>query len=297
MARIAVLGATGYLGGHAVTRLLADGHTVRAVVRSPETAQLPAGIEVVQGDVTEPSTLPAALADADGVLLALNGGSDTDRAIAVEETGVANVAAAAQLAGVQQILLLTGMYSQPAYAEHPWEEAKSRGAELLLAGPVPATVFRIGFIDETLPQFVRGGGVTMLGKQALPVRPIAADDIMAAASRAFGLPETAGKTYDVAGTEEMTLREAAVAYASAVTSTPPDEVKVRVMPLPFMRTINRLFMGGRMTRVLGIMGSMDRLGDVTDTTAFFRDLGEPPTSFREWLEKQRRAIADGVAPR
>lgn len=36
MARIAVLGGTVFLGGHAISRLLADGHEVRAIGRSPE---------------------------------------------------------------------------------------------------------------------------------------------------------------------------------------------------------------------------------------------------------------------
>ena len=79
MARIAVIGATGYLGGYALTRLLADGHTVRAIVRSPEKASLPKGVETVRGDVTAPDTLVAAFTDVDGVLLTLNGGSDPER--------------------------------------------------------------------------------------------------------------------------------------------------------------------------------------------------------------------------
>ena len=36
MASILVLGATGYIGGRLVPRLLAEGHSVRCLVRSPE---------------------------------------------------------------------------------------------------------------------------------------------------------------------------------------------------------------------------------------------------------------------
>ncbi|WP_010532649.1 SDR family oxidoreductase [Brachybacterium squillarum] len=287
MARIAVLGGTGFLGRHAISRLLTDGHQVRAIVRSPRGADLPADVEIVPGDVTVPGTLPAALAGTEAVLLALNGGSTPARAVRVEEQGLAHVAAAAGAAGVGRMLLLTGMFSQPAFASHPWEQAKVRGASLLLDGPVPATVFRVGFVNETLARFVRGGRPVLIGRQPHPIRPIAADDIMAAASRAFDLPSTADRTYDVAGIQAITLREATAAYATAISGREVSPREVRVMPLSLMRAVNRLALKGEMTRPLGILSSMDRHGDVTDTSAWFRDIGAPPTSFPDWIARQR----------
>lgn len=161
MARIAVIGATGYLGGYALTRLLADGHTVRAIVRSPEKASLPKGVETVRGDVTAPNTLAAVFTDVDGVLLTLNGGSDPERARRIEEDGVANVAAAAEAAGVGRVVLISGMFAQPAYADYPWEHSKARGEQLLMASPVASTVFRVGFINETLAKFIGSSHLTV----------------------------------------------------------------------------------------------------------------------------------------
>lgn len=286
MARIAVVGATGYLGGYAVTRLRADGHTVRAVVRSPDRASLPEGVETVRGDVAAPDTLVAAFAGADGVVLTLNGGSDPERVRHVEEDGVANVAAAAETAGVRRVVLISGMFAQPAYADYPWEHSKARGEQLLMASPVASTVFRVGVINETLAKFIRGGRPVLIGKQPHPIRPVAADDIMAAASRAFEMPETANKVYDVAGEQTMTLREATAAYAGAISGKPVAPRAVRVMPLGFMRAINRLFLKGEMTRPLGILASIDRYGDVADTTAWFQDFGIPPTPFTRWIAGQ-----------
>lgn len=287
MARIAVIGATGYLGGYAVTRLRADGHTVRAVVRSPERASLPNGVETVRGDVTAPRTLADAFADVDGVLLTLNGGSDPEQARRIEEHGVANVAAAAEEAGVRRVVLISGMFAQPAYAEYPWEHSKARGEQLLMDSSVASTVFRVGFINETLAKFVPDGRPMLIGKQPHPIRPVAADDIMAAASRAFGMPETANKVYEVAGEQAMMLRQATAAYAGAISGKPVAPKAVRIMPLWFMRAINRLLLKGEMTRPLGVLASMDRHGDVTDTTAWFRDFGTPPTSFARWIAGQR----------
>ena len=62
--RILVTGATGFIGGHLVERLAAEGHQVRCLVRaSSRTAGLEAvGAEVVRGDVTEASSVAASAA-------------------------------------------------------------------------------------------------------------------------------------------------------------------------------------------------------------------------------------------
>lgn len=279
MARIVVFGGTGYLGGHAVSRLFKDGHEVRAVVRdSSNRREFPADVDVFEADVTRPDTLPAALDGMDAALISLNGGHDPENARAVEDEGVKNVAEAG--AELQRIVLISGMFSQPAYAHYPWEQSKVRGEQHVLTGPAAATVLRLGFINETLGQFLRGGRPVLIGQQPHPVRPISADDVMAAASRALEVPDRDNHVYDVAGTEAMTLRDAVDKYAQTVTGK---EQKVQVMPLWLMKALNATVMRGKMTRPLGIMSTMNEHGDVTDTTEFFRDFGRPPTTFEQWL--------------
>lgn len=66
---ILVTGATGNVGRHVVNRLLELGVDVRALVREPGAARLPAGVAVVGGDLTRPDTLDVALAGVDSVFL------------------------------------------------------------------------------------------------------------------------------------------------------------------------------------------------------------------------------------
>ena len=54
---VLVTGATGTVGRHLATQLADAGHAVRALSRSPEKAALPAGIEVVGGDLDDPAAL------------------------------------------------------------------------------------------------------------------------------------------------------------------------------------------------------------------------------------------------
>lgn len=68
-ARILVIGATGTVGRHVVLQLSENGASVRAMSRNPRAAQLPPGIEIVQGDLAVPETLDRALDDIDAVFL------------------------------------------------------------------------------------------------------------------------------------------------------------------------------------------------------------------------------------
>lgn len=61
---ILVTGGTGNLGRHIVERLLLTGRTVRVLTRDGGVARLPTGVEVVEGDLEQPSSLASAL---DGV--------------------------------------------------------------------------------------------------------------------------------------------------------------------------------------------------------------------------------------
>ena len=69
MNRILVIGATGRAGRQVVSQLPATSVQVRALVRNPQAANLPARVEVVQGDLTLPETLDRCLDGVDAVFL------------------------------------------------------------------------------------------------------------------------------------------------------------------------------------------------------------------------------------
>jgi len=67
--KILVTGATGHVGGQVVSQLLGMGVSVRALVRNPDAAGLPGGVEVVRGDLSVPDTLDACLEGVESVFL------------------------------------------------------------------------------------------------------------------------------------------------------------------------------------------------------------------------------------
>jgi uncharacterized protein YbjT (DUF2867 family) len=94
---ILVTGATGNVGRMLVDELLAAGEThVRALTVSPRRAALPAGVEVVVGQVGRPETVRAALEGVDRMYLAPS------------PSTAGEVAAMAAAAGVRRIVDLAG---------------------------------------------------------------------------------------------------------------------------------------------------------------------------------------------
>jgi nucleoside-diphosphate-sugar epimerase len=106
--RVLVTGATGLVGNAIAGKLRARGHDVRALVRDPVRAAaiVPAGVELVAGDVTRPETLAPSLAGVDWLFHAAGMPEQWQRDEAifdrVNRQGTANVLEAARAAGVKR---------------------------------------------------------------------------------------------------------------------------------------------------------------------------------------------------
>jgi nucleoside-diphosphate-sugar epimerase len=151
--RVLVTGATGKVGHAIASALLDRGDSVRGLVRDPKRAAsvLPAGIEPVGGDVTDPESLDAAV---DGCELVFNSMGMPEQWVRdesifdrVNAEGSGEVARAAKRAGVRRLLHTsthdvfhadTGQrFDETMLADYPkgtaYERSKQRAEELVLA--------------------------------------------------------------------------------------------------------------------------------------------------------------------
>jgi uncharacterized protein YbjT (DUF2867 family) len=109
---ILVTGATGYVGGRLVPRLLEAGYRVRCLIRDPARVEGRAWVkrvELAQGDVLDPQSLVAVMHSVDTVFYlvhSLGSGSDFTKR---DTTAARNCAAAARDAGVNRIIYLGGL--------------------------------------------------------------------------------------------------------------------------------------------------------------------------------------------
>ena len=111
---VLVLGATGYVGGRLVSKLLDAGYRVRVLTRSTgraERYEWSDRVRLFTGDVLEPETLARALAGCDAAYYLVHSiGTGGDFA-ATEATAAQNVRDAADVAALRRIVYLGGMGS------------------------------------------------------------------------------------------------------------------------------------------------------------------------------------------
>jgi len=115
---ILMTGATGKVGSRLAKRLVARGHSVRALVRDPSRAAelVDQGITLVTGDLLEVASLPAAVAGVDVVVhcAAFFRGATPEEAHAVNELGTRHLVLSARDAAVARFLFMsTGLVYGP----------------------------------------------------------------------------------------------------------------------------------------------------------------------------------------
>ncbi|MFE0589275.1 SDR family oxidoreductase [Micromonospora echinospora] len=222
--RCLVTGATGYVGGRLAPRLLAQGHTVRCLARSARRLRdVPwaARVEVVEGDLRRPETLPAAFADVD-VAYHLVHSLGQAGFEAADREATTNFARAARAAGVRRIVYLGG--PEPAADTRPSPHLRSRSevGRILLASGVPTVVLRAAVIigsgsasfemlrhlTERLPVMVTPRWVRNR------IQPIAVRDVLRYLVAAVELPPDVNRAFDVAGPDVLTFTDMMQRYAA-----------------------------------------------------------------------------------
>jgi len=153
---VLVIGATGSIGRLVVEEALRQGHNVRALVRTTAKArQFPAQVETVLGDVTQPDTLPAAVAGVDAIVFTLGSdGAGKVGAETIDYGGVRNTLLALGASRPRIALMTsigvtnrTGSYNRSTEA-HDW---KRRSERLVRASGLPYTIVRPGWFDYNKP--------------------------------------------------------------------------------------------------------------------------------------------------
>ncbi|MGI5170098.1 NAD(P)H-binding protein [Spirillospora sp. CA-253888] len=208
---ILVTGATGTVGRRVVDRLVAAGRPVRALTRSPETAGLPAGVDVVKGDLNHPDDLPL-----DGVqaVFLVAGLFDPERAtdLARAFAGRAVAAGATRIvcmSGSAVTIRRAGSFEMLHAVEQIVEES---GAAWTHVRPGEFAVNKL----DAWGASIRAEGVV---RNAYPDGvgvPIHEEDIAEIAAIALLQEGHAGRAYDLTGPEALTHRQQAEAIGAGL---------------------------------------------------------------------------------
>jgi uncharacterized protein YbjT (DUF2867 family) len=216
---VLVTGATGFVGPHVVHALRAREVPVRALVRDRRRAsRLTAwGVELVEGDVTDPGSLRTACSGMDAVvhLVAIIKGSPADFEHVMAQ-GTRNLAAAAQEAGVRRIVLASALgLDERSKDAVPYFAAKWEMERAVRDAQLEHVIFRPSFIfgkdGGVLPTFVRlarfAPVTPIVGPGTQRLQPIWVEDVAEYYVRALERREAAGRTFEIGGPDAVTWNE------------------------------------------------------------------------------------------
>jgi uncharacterized protein YbjT (DUF2867 family) len=273
-----VIGARGHIGSAVLEELVAAGESVRASSRNPKPGGFPDGVDVVEGDLSDPATFPAMLNGVRKVFLYVTG--NQTEAFTAE----------ARNAGVEHIVLLSSnsvlfpdALDNPTAVEHMDVEKALRDSGIdwtfVRPGYLATNTFRWQFSirnDRAVRTAFPDGSTPLVHER----------DVAAVAARALLDDAHRGRAYLVLGGAPLTERDQVDAIADALgesvrldvldIGTYREELGAHV-PEVFVEPIVRA--AGRVPQVPGKV----RVDAVPEL------LGRAPLTFTEWA---RDHVAD-----
>lgn len=223
---IFVAGATGYIGGRLVPRLLDAGYRVRALARSPsKLATRPwandPNLEIVRGDILDSHSLQRALTGCRAAYYLVHSmNPQVGDFASVDRQAASNMAAAAAAANLQQIIYLSGLGDEPSTLSHHLQ-SRSEVGDLLKQGSVPVTILRAAMIIgsgsasfEILRYLVERLPVMLTPRWVdTPCQPIGVRNVLHYLIGCLDNPDTLGQTFDIGQPTVTSYRRLMEIYA------------------------------------------------------------------------------------
>jgi uncharacterized protein YbjT (DUF2867 family) len=285
---VLVTGATGQVGRLVVDVLIDAGVPVRALThRSEAAAALPAGVDVVTGDLTVPESLDAALRGVELVFLVWTAPPTTAPAV-VERLAT----------HARRVVFLSAPHTTP----HPFFQQPNPMAvlyadieRLIAAAGMESTIIRPGmFASNALAWWapaIRADGIVRWPYGAAETAPVDERDVAAVAGRTLYEEGHVGGDYVLTGSESLSQAQQ-VSIIGDVLGRPlrfeelsPDDFRSETegsWPRPVVEML------------LAAWGAtIGRPAFITSTVLDI--LGSPPRSFRQWVADHATAFLDDPA--
>lgn len=292
--RLFLTGATGFVGGHLLKRLISDGHTIQALVRDPGTAKLPSSsqLRLVQGDVASGSGLDDGMQNCEVVihLVGIIVETRQDSFERIHHLGTRHVVEAAKRNGIGRFVHMSALGVR-ADGVSEYQTSKWKGEEAVRQSGIPFCILRPSLIFGSGSGFV-GQMLDVMRKAPLfrPVpgngkplfRPVSVEDVASCFAQALTNPAATNKTIELGGGDELSLNEILAEIATCAGIRKP---AVHI-PLPLM------FLGAALAQTVMpqppvTIGQLRMLqeGSTCDIRPMAQILGIKPVGFRENLKK------------
>jgi len=217
--RIALTGATGYVGGRLLHALEARGARVRCLSRRPEdlAARVGPGTEVVLGDVSNPATLSPALEEIDTAYYLVHSMGSADFA-EIDRRAALAFGRAALAAGVRKVVYLGGL-GEGNLSDHL--ASRQEVGRILRESGVPTIEFRASIVIgrgsasfEMLRALVERLPVMVTPRWVgTRTQPIAIEDVLAYLLAALDYEPNGGEVFEIGGADVCSYLDLMHEYA------------------------------------------------------------------------------------
>lgn len=239
--RVAITGATGFVGSHLALRLTSEGHEVVRLARRPRAND--EGFVVSLDNVDQLANAFAgcrAVAHCAGINREI--GEQSYQRVHIDATR--NVVEAARRAGVEKIVLMSFLRARPDCGS-PYHESKWAAEEIVRASGLDYTIIKAGVVygrgdhmlDHLSHAFHTFPIFALVGLKEQTVRPLAIEDLVHVMRASLIDRRLKRQTIALLGPEEIYLREAVRRVAEVLGKQP------LLFPLPVWchRVLARVF--------------------------------------------------------
>ncbi len=221
--QVLVTGATGYVGGRLVPRLLEAGYHVRCLVRDPSRLRGHAWqdqVEVVEADLLDPASLPPALQDISVAYYLVQGVRGARIDLEQDRAAARNFVEAAEKASVERIIYL-GELADENTRLSAYLRSRLDTGEILRSGSVPTTEFRAGMIVgagsalfEMIRYLTEREPVMICPRWFYTLaQPIAISNALEYLVAVLDVPESSGQVIEIGGLTRLSYAQMLKQYA------------------------------------------------------------------------------------
>ncbi|MDQ3512631.1 MAG: NAD(P)H-binding protein [Chloroflexota bacterium] len=287
-----VTGGTGFVGGHV---LGAIDRPIRLLVRDKAKAArgTGAGVELVEGDVTDAASLLGAMDGCGAVvhlvaIIAEEGGATFDGVI---HRGTANVVEEAKRAGVGRFIHMSAMGARDddrfAYMQAKWRaEQAVQGSGLSWTIFRPSVIFGPGdgFINQLASLIRKAPVIPVVGSGTSEFMPVRVEEVATAFKRALDDPATTtGQLYELGGAKTYTYEELLDVIAAKLGKKKP-KVHIPVGLMMPMVKLSKPLPAAIRPPVTEEQLKMLALDNSTDHSATAELIGRQPTALEDGID-------------
>lgn len=220
--KVLVTGATGYVGGRLVPKLVEQGHSVRVLAREPhrlEGVPWHDDVEIIQGDLQVRADVARAVSDVDVLYYLVHSMSSAGDFEVVERRVATLVAEEAKAAHVKRIVYLGGLHPEGKLSRHLG--SRKEVGDILLASGVPTIALQAGvIIGSGSASFEMIRHLTEI-LPAMPapkwvrnhIQPIAVRDVLHYLVKSAELAPEVNRAFDIGGPDVFRYYELMNGYA------------------------------------------------------------------------------------